>query len=69
MGERERRLTRRDFIRMAAYAALGTAVGAEVLAGEEGPSARMARVVLVRDEQAVAGDGQLNASVMAGGAS
>lgn len=64
MGEPERGLTRRDFIRMAAYAALGTAVGAEVVAGEDGPSARRARVVLVRDEHAVAGDSQLNASVI-----
>jgi len=64
MSKSDRGMTRRDFIRLAAYAAMGTAVGAEALAGE-GPALRKrSRVVLVRDENAVTAGGEINADVI-----
>jgi hypothetical protein len=57
-------MTRRDFIRRAAYAAVGTAVGTEALAGQQSKLEKRARVVLVRDVRAVSADGELNAPVI-----
>jgi hypothetical protein len=64
MSKSDSGLTRRDFIRLAAYAAVGTAVGAEALAGEGMPPAKRSRVVLVRDENAVTAGGEINADVI-----
>jgi len=64
MGKSERGMTRRDFIRLAAYATVGTAVGGEALAAEVPASSRRSRVVLVRDEGAVTADGRIKADVV-----
>ncbi len=64
MSESERSMTRRDFIRMAAYAALGTAVAGDAMAAQVSPSRKRARVVLVRDERAVSADGNLDVEVV-----
>ena len=60
MRESGRGLTRRDFMRMAAYAALGTTVGLDAVAGQESPPQKRARAVLVRDENVVSADGRLD---------
>ncbi len=60
MSKPERGMTRRDFIRLAAYAAVGTAVGAEALAGGAPASGKRSRVVLVRDGNAVTASGEIN---------
>jgi hypothetical protein len=57
-------MTRRDFIRLAAYTAAGAAVGAETLAAEAPTSATRARVVLVRDQNAVTAAGKVDAAVV-----
>jgi len=64
MSKSKRRITRRDFIRMAAYAALGTAVGADAMGAPGSPSQGRARVVLVRDERAISADGRLDGRVI-----
>jgi hypothetical protein len=57
-------MTRRDFIRLAAYAAVGTAVGAEALGAEAAASTQRSRVVLVRGENAVTGSGKIDADAV-----
>jgi hypothetical protein len=64
MSKAESGMTRRDFIRLAAYAAVGTAAGAEALAGEGPASGTRSRVVLVRDKNAVAAGGKIDADVV-----
>ena len=64
MSRAEQGITRREFIRLAAYAAVGTAVGAEALAGRPIPAPTRSRVVLVRDEKAVTAGGKISAEVV-----
>ncbi len=64
MSKSDCSMTRRDFIRLAAGAALGTAAGAEALAAQASPAQKRARVVLIRDEKAVAEGGKLDAQVI-----
>ena len=65
MSEPKRTMTRRDFMRIAGSATIGTAVGVGAMAAETSPSGKRARVVLVRDERAVAADGKVNGEVIA----
>ncbi|MBP6963386.1 MAG: DUF362 domain-containing protein [Armatimonadetes bacterium] len=63
MTDRERIITRRDFLRGAATAALTAAVGLPVAAD---PAAeKKARVVLMRDEGVLDAEGKINPSVLA----
>jgi hypothetical protein len=66
MSEPKCTMTRRDFMRIAGSATIGAAVGVNATAAEKSPSAKRARVVLVRDERAVSADRKVNGEVIAG---
>jgi len=62
----EASLTRRDFLRGTATAALAAAFGLPGTAGAARPGGKRAKVVLVRHEQAVNADGGVNERVIQG---
>jgi hypothetical protein len=64
MSRSERGMTRRDFMRVTAGAALGAAFAGEAVGAKESASRERARVVLVRDENVLSADGRINARVV-----
>jgi len=64
MSKKNDMITRRDFVKGAGCAALGMAIGLPVLAQEVVPESTKSRVVLVRDKDAVASNGQINGEVI-----
>lgn len=64
MHDTEKAITRRDFLRGAAYAAVATTIGLPALRAEETTPKTLTKVVLVRDKKVVDDKGNLDAQVI-----
>jgi len=65
MGK-EKIITRRDFLKTGSAAALGGLVGLNLLDVKQAKASTKSRVVLIRDEKVMEGDGRLNRSILKG---
>ncbi|HID08352.1 MAG TPA: DUF362 domain-containing protein [Armatimonadetes bacterium] len=64
MSDRDGIITRRDFLRSTAYAAIAAATGIDAVAGERPKALKRAKVVLVRDPDALDKNHRPNAQVI-----